>query len=141
MTDDLLISSLAIRKYLIGRAFIGMMTRTQSTMLPLLALSAMSSTNFTSIIKYTVNGSVYDEHGTPVGEADVLVKSSAELKETITSREGSFTAEILVSGILDTILVSATSGDRQGSSTIPAEGSQAIVEVVLKDAKGMNARL
>lgn len=141
MTDDLLISSLAIRKYLIGRAFIGMMTRTQSTMLPLLALSAMSSTNFTSIIKYTVNGSVYDEHGAPVGEADVLVKSSAELKETITSREGSFTAEILVSGILDTILVSATSGDRQGSSTIPAEGSQAIVEVVLKDAKGMNARL
>jgi hypothetical protein len=110
-------------------------------MLPLLALSAMSSTNFTSIIKYTVNGSVYDEHGAPVGEADVLVKSSAELKETITSREGSFTAEILVSGILDTILVSATSGDRQGSSTIPAEGSQAIVEVILKDAKGMNARL
>jgi hypothetical protein len=101
----------------------------------------MSSTNFTSIARYTVSGVVRDRQGVPVDDADVMVKSTAELKETVTSREGSFTASILVSGIMDTILVSATSGDRQGSSTIPAQGSQAIVQVVLEGTDNPKAGL
>lgn len=137
----IIIYSTIVRKYLKGRVLNYYMTRVQWLVRPLLALSVMSSTDFTSTVKYTVSGIVCDEHGVPVDDADVLVKSSAELKETVTSREGSFIAEILVSGILDTILVSATSGDRQGSSTIPAEGSQAIVQVILEEAKGMKTRL
>lgn len=109
------------------------MTRILPVLQPLFMLTAMSYTGFTSPIRYTINGFVRDEAGVPVADADVLIMSATELKRTISSDDGSFTAHICIGGLYDEIVVSAFHGSKRGTSIVPAQGDIALVTVSIKD--------